>query len=190
MSLIESYCSICKNYKFNLEKGVICGLTNERPSFWEECSDFKKDRKREKEILVKARDRSKRFTRLESYDDGGPKIHRLLNFGISIIFYIVVNILTYLGLSEANAFKIIMLSIVYIPVIILIMSLRYLLPNERIVIFTPRKGTKVLGPGLVLVFPFTTKYVRINLDEKLPGWTEINNLDVDLWLKRTMKTSN
>jgi hypothetical protein len=185
MSLIEIYCDRCKNYKFNLEKGIICGLTNQKPSFWEICPDFKIDRKRENMILKRADNRDKRLTKLESYDDSKPVTNRLFKLGITILFYILLNTLTYLGLSEHEAYKIIFLSIVYVPLIILLMSIRYLLPNERIVIFVPRKGSKVIGPGLALVFPFKTKYERINLNEKLPGWADLNSSEIDKLIKKS-----
>jgi hypothetical protein len=36
-------CKICKNKKFTEDKGIVCGLTNEKPAFEDECPDFKID---------------------------------------------------------------------------------------------------------------------------------------------------
>ena len=52
-------------------------------------------------------------------------------------------------------------------------------------IFVPRKGSKVIGPGLALVFPFKTKYERINLNEKLPGWADLNSSEIDKLIKKS-----
>ena len=34
------YCSICKNSKRDMERGIICGLTNEKPAFEKHCADL------------------------------------------------------------------------------------------------------------------------------------------------------
>ena len=33
-------CKICKNKSFSDEKGIVCGLTGEKPTFENECPDF------------------------------------------------------------------------------------------------------------------------------------------------------
>lgn len=38
-----SYCKICENQKFDLNQGIICGLTNKRADFKEECPSFVED---------------------------------------------------------------------------------------------------------------------------------------------------
>jgi hypothetical protein len=37
------FCKICKNRSFNFNEGIICKLTNEKPSFEENCPSFDKD---------------------------------------------------------------------------------------------------------------------------------------------------
>jgi hypothetical protein len=36
-------CKICKNKSVSDEKGIVCKLTNEKPTFEDECPDFKLD---------------------------------------------------------------------------------------------------------------------------------------------------
>jgi hypothetical protein len=36
-------CKICQNKSYTSEKGIVCGLTNEKPDFEKECPDFKID---------------------------------------------------------------------------------------------------------------------------------------------------
>jgi hypothetical protein len=37
------YCKLCHNKTFNFDKGMLCGLTNEKPQFDETCSDYKEN---------------------------------------------------------------------------------------------------------------------------------------------------
>ena len=34
------YCSICRNSKRDIERGIVCGLTNEKPAFDKHCADL------------------------------------------------------------------------------------------------------------------------------------------------------
>ncbi|MBO7143986.1 MAG: hypothetical protein J6W13_04075 [Salinivirgaceae bacterium] len=34
------YCSICRNSKRDMERGIVCGLTNEKPTFEKHCADL------------------------------------------------------------------------------------------------------------------------------------------------------
>lgn len=45
MTLSErlNYCKICTNRKTDVSTGIVCGLTNEKPTFEDECADFKAD---------------------------------------------------------------------------------------------------------------------------------------------------
>lgn len=43
-----SVCSICKNRKHSLQKGIVCGLTDEKPDFEAMCPEYVQD---EKEVL-------------------------------------------------------------------------------------------------------------------------------------------
>lgn len=54
-----SYCSVCKNRKYTLKHGFICGLTDKIADFEENCKDFELDREKKKEDLEKLIDRIK-----------------------------------------------------------------------------------------------------------------------------------
>ena len=34
------YCAICRNSKRDIERGIVCGLTNEKPVFDKHCADL------------------------------------------------------------------------------------------------------------------------------------------------------
>lgn len=38
-----AYCKVCKNRKFEMESGTVCGLTGEKPGFETSCDDYQED---------------------------------------------------------------------------------------------------------------------------------------------------
>ena len=50
----KKFCEQCSHYKFDLHNGIICGLTRTKPSFEDECKNFKIDPNRVK--LLKERE--------------------------------------------------------------------------------------------------------------------------------------
>lgn len=38
-------CETCQNKSFDIKKGIICGLTNEKPTFQDTCPDYKENLK-------------------------------------------------------------------------------------------------------------------------------------------------
>ena len=46
----QQYCNSCKNYDFDIKKGILCGLTGLKPSFENECSNFVLDPIRRKKV--------------------------------------------------------------------------------------------------------------------------------------------
>ena len=51
-------CKVCKNHKFDLSRGIVCKLTNEKPTFEEECPDHVAD-----EVLVRQQQRFEEQTK-------------------------------------------------------------------------------------------------------------------------------
>ncbi|WP_462319562.1 hypothetical protein [Marinilabilia sp.] len=39
------FCKICKNQKFDIKQGIICGLTEQKATFDLECAQFEEDAK-------------------------------------------------------------------------------------------------------------------------------------------------
>ncbi len=35
-----NYCRVCENRKTDYERGIVCGLTDEKPTFEDSCPDF------------------------------------------------------------------------------------------------------------------------------------------------------
>lgn len=46
----NEHCNLCANFQLNLQKGIICGLTNQKPSFDKTCPDIRFDEEFEKQL--------------------------------------------------------------------------------------------------------------------------------------------
>ena len=54
-------CAMCKNRKMSMQKGIVCGLTGEKPQFEESCESFIVDEK----VLLEEQRRAE----YEQFDD-------------------------------------------------------------------------------------------------------------------------
>lgn len=57
-------CQLCTNKQFNAQTGIVCGLTNEKPTFESACEDYVKD-----EVAVAAKLRELEAYRAEEESD-------------------------------------------------------------------------------------------------------------------------
>jgi hypothetical protein len=48
----KEHCNLCENIKSNLQEGIICGLTNQKPTFNKTCPKIKLGKKFEKQLGV------------------------------------------------------------------------------------------------------------------------------------------
>jgi hypothetical protein len=51
----DKWCRRCKNYEFNMQSGILCAITHEKPDFEEECKDYQHDISREEKIKTEQR---------------------------------------------------------------------------------------------------------------------------------------
>ncbi len=63
------FCRVCQHYKFNTSQGILCGLTNEKPSFISVCRDWEEDSER----AIAESLRSARKARAEDAKRGGDR---------------------------------------------------------------------------------------------------------------------
>jgi len=76
------FCKVCKNQKFDLNKGIICGLTDDVAKFEESCVSFEED------TILKEKEMASRIAQ-NSYDDEVSKGIRFTNRLIDFIFIMV-----------------------------------------------------------------------------------------------------
>ncbi len=73
--------------------------------------------------------------------------------------------------------------LIILSIIILGMSFKVIREDERIVIFRLGRFFKVLGHGLVLIFPVIDRGIKINLPEKFPGWRGLAKEELEKRIK-------
>lgn len=76
--------------------------------------------------------------------------------------------------------------IVVLLVITIVISLKILREDERLVIIRLGRFFKIAGPGLVVTLPFIDRGIRINLSKDLPGWRGWSKLELDEKVKALM----
>lgn len=77
-----AFCRICKNQKSDNEKGIICGITNEKATFEEKCDFYIEDadlKERQREIMLQHQ------TFMKTASQG----KRLANFILDYIFFYI-----------------------------------------------------------------------------------------------------
>ena len=73
--------------------------------------------------------------------------------------------------------------ILAVLVLLLIVSIRIINEQERIVVFRLGRFERIKGPGLVIIIPFVDKGVTVNLSEKIPGWETLSNEELEEKIK-------
>ncbi len=47
----DRFCRRCRNYQFDLSRGILCGLTGNKPAFQTECASFELDPEKERKLI-------------------------------------------------------------------------------------------------------------------------------------------
>lgn len=85
MSYQLDFCKKCVNKSFSSSEGIVCGLTDKKPTFSTTCPDFEKDVKEERKIAQR-----KAIQDAEAYDDAGNGGGSSWRTAFSIIIFILV----------------------------------------------------------------------------------------------------
>ncbi|MBN1781596.1 hypothetical protein JW948_10755 [bacterium] len=83
----KKWCKRCANYDFDLKKGIICGLTKNKPDFQDSCKDFALD---EVKNLETKTDRHEISGRTE---EAAKKGNGCVGWLIWIVILIIINII-------------------------------------------------------------------------------------------------
>ncbi len=67
--------------------------------------------------------------------------------------------------------------------IIIIISLKILREDERLVIIRLGRFFKITGPGIVVILPLIDRDIRVNFDTDLPGWQHLSKVELDQKMK-------
>ena len=78
-------CAKCQNRKMTMQKGIVCGLTGEKPQFEENCEFFNVDEKYEEDIL----------TELDGPDvpKSKKRLVSIISFAVSFVIFFCIGYL-------------------------------------------------------------------------------------------------
>jgi regulator of protease activity HflC (stomatin/prohibitin superfamily) len=71
-----------------------------------------------------------------------------------------------------------------LAIVILAASIKILKEYERMVIFRLGRFVNTQGPGLILLVPGIDKGVKVNLKEKIPGWQNLSENELEERIKQ------
>lgn len=171
----DKWCNQCTHYKLNLEKGVICGITNEKPNFIHECKYLKIDDNKLKWLEHNEHIRSKREQQKRESSIMGERLalfNLLKEKKLLLPFNIILLILAIYTFDNSSIESIGLVSFVFIYTIMLVFSSRYLSKSERYILVENNRVKDMIGPGLVMNLSIY-KYHKIDIKSVAPDL--INN---------------
>jgi len=69
--------------------------------------------------------------------------------------------------------------VILLLAITIILSLKTLREDERLVIIRLGRFFKIAGPGIVMNLPLIDRGIRVNLNRDLPGWQGLSKIELD-----------
>jgi regulator of protease activity HflC (stomatin/prohibitin superfamily) len=69
--------------------------------------------------------------------------------------------------------------VILLLAITIILSLKTLREDERLVIIRFGRFLKIAGPGIVVILPWIDRGIRVNLNRDLPGWQGLSKIELD-----------
>ncbi len=73
--------------------------------------------------------------------------------------------------------------VILLLAVIVILSLKTLREDERLVIIRLGRFFKIAGPGIVMILPWIDRGMRVNLSRDLPGWQGLSKMELDEKIK-------
>ena len=70
--------------------------------------------------------------------------------------------------------------------ITIILSLKTLREDERLVIIRLGRFFKIAGPGIVVILPWVDRGIRVNLSRDLPGWQGLSKIELEEKIKASV----
>jgi regulator of protease activity HflC (stomatin/prohibitin superfamily) len=76
--------------------------------------------------------------------------------------------------------------VVLLLAITIILSLKTLREDERLVIIRLGRFFKIAGPGILVVLPWVDRGIRVNLNRDLPGWQGLSKIELEEKIKASV----
>ncbi len=164
----DKWCNHCRNYNLDVSRGILCKLTNEKPSFRNTCSNYNLDEKKIKFLEHKQHINSKREFQKDSFWNWRVTLFDVINEKKLLIpFYVVMVIFVIYNFDSSSFESIAFVVFVVVYTIMLIFSTRYISKNERYILVENNRIQDILGPGLFTKLSIH-KYKRVNINSIAP----------------------
>ena len=69
--------------------------------------------------------------------------------------------------------------VIILAVVTIIISLKILREDERLVVIRLGRFFKIAGPGIVVILPFIDRGIRVNLARDFPGWQGLSKTELN-----------
>ncbi|MBN1996216.1 hypothetical protein JW935_01605 [candidate division KSB1 bacterium] len=89
-SLLNNFCKKCQHRDGSLSRGILCGLTKNKPDFEQTCPDYVEDPDEAKRISRLETSSVKHQTRSEVGEGGNGCVNWLIWIGILVVINIIL----------------------------------------------------------------------------------------------------
>jgi regulator of protease activity HflC (stomatin/prohibitin superfamily) len=76
--------------------------------------------------------------------------------------------------------------VILLLAITIILSLKTLREDERLVITRLGRFFKIAGPGIVVILPLVDRGIQVNLNRDLPGWQGLSKIELEEKIKASV----
>jgi len=73
--------------------------------------------------------------------------------------------------------------VILLLAITMMMCLKTLREDERLVIIRLGRFFKIMGPGIAVILPLIDRGIRVNMSRDLPGWQGLSKIELDEKIK-------
>lgn len=80
------YCKVCQNQKFSMQEGIVCGLSNQKPDFYDTCDDFVEDIEKKERAEMMHRDS---FVEIHKVNASTRFTNRIIDVIFSYVFVFI-----------------------------------------------------------------------------------------------------
>ena len=99
-----AYCKTCQNRKFDMNTGIVCGLTDQKPQFEDKCADYNIDEAEVKLQLEKQEIQQREEQGGSSYAQAAEQRSPAANILIGMLMIIGAVVWLFLGLQADRIF--------------------------------------------------------------------------------------
>ena len=123
------FCKVCKNKRMNVQKGIVCGLTGEKPDFNELCPNYEEDPKEVQKVNLIEAEKEKRYKEFVSIS-GWLFLFLWFGIGIGALGTILFTLASYSELSITPLLGILLLIYLLCYVVCAVLTIKAFYKRE------------------------------------------------------------